>query len=98
MFGQSHWFRARAGRSGLCPATWQGWVFLAGWSAIALLPSLLLTSRGLWPEGLIWMGAVALAWKWESRQLRRQTAEAPLEVREVLVIDDSGTRVERRAV
>lgn len=96
MFGQSHWFRARAGRSGMRPATWQGWAHLAGWLAIVTLPALLLAARGLWPEGLIWVGAVALAWKWESRRLERQSAETPLEVREILVIDDSGTRVERR--
>ena len=94
MFGRSSWFTFRPGSSRPSPRTWQGWAYLAAWSGVVVAPALLFAGRHQGPEMLVWLAAASSACIFDLRRLRR-SADEPLEVREIFVIDDHGARMER---
>ena len=96
MFGRQSWFSMVRGKSDLRPRTWQGWMYLAAWLGVLVVPYLLLVSRHLAPEAFVWLVASLAALAWDVRRIRRSAAE-PLDVREIFVIDDQGARIERLA-
>lgn len=61
MFGKPAWFIPKAFGWGIHPVTWQGWVWLAGWLAVMLLPyAVFLSDKPTrWTEGFIWLTAMA---------------------------------------
>lgn len=96
MFGRSSWFSFREGSFRPHPRTWQGWAYLAAWLGVVVAPALLFAGRQQGPELLVWLGAATAACVFDLRRLR-QSADEPLDVREVFVIDDQGARMERAA-
>ena len=94
MFGQSVWFQMSSAGMRLRPRTWQGWAWLAIWVSVISIPYLLLVTRHLAPEAFVWLSASLATWAWDVRCLRRDSRQ-PLDVREILVIDDHGMRIER---
>ena len=71
MFAKPHWFRTKSIGSGVTPACWRGWLYVAGAVAIALLPTLLLLGRRQGLEGLIWLSVVGGFLAYEFWQVRR---------------------------
>lgn len=94
MFGRYNWFTMTRGRSDLRPRTWQGWAWLTLWLGVLVLPYLLLIARQLAPEACVWLVVSLAVLAWDVRWIRR-TAHEPLDVREILVIDERGARTER---
>jgi hypothetical protein len=73
MFGKPEWFTQSSCCSSVLPATFKGWLYLAGWGALIVLPMLALgiTGRAV-PEAFIWLGFSALAFLWDMRTIRGQ--------------------------
>lgn len=71
MFGQPDWFKAKTIGWGLVPTRWQGWVYAAVWTTAIAVPFILLLSRHLVPEAMVWMGASVGALVWDVRQILR---------------------------
>jgi len=93
MFGRQAWFSMSRGKSDVRPRMWQGWAYLAAWLGVLVAPFLLLVSRHLAPEAFIWLIASLTVMAWDVRRIR-QSADEPLDVREIFVIDDHGARIE----
>jgi hypothetical protein len=71
MFAKPHWFRMKSIEHGIAPASFGGWLYVAGAVAIGLVPTLLLLARGQWVEGLIWILAVTAFATFDLWQVRR---------------------------
>lgn len=79
MFGNPSWFRAKPIGFGLSPTTWQGWAYAGVWAAAITVPFVLLLSRHLVPEALVWVAASGGALAWDVRQvLRAMRTPAPV--------------------
>jgi hypothetical protein len=71
MFGKPDWFVEKKIGWGLTPITWQGWLYTLAWVGVIVVPFLMLTTRGLVPEGVIWMTASIGALVWDVRNILR---------------------------
>jgi len=71
MFGKPEWFVVKQVGWGLRPAAWQGWAYAASWSAVILLPFLMLLLQGLGLESLIWMVAAGATAIWDVNSIVR---------------------------
>src|SRR4051794_23842724 len=71
MFGNPTWFRAKTIGWGLIPTRWQGWAYTGAWAAAITVPSIVLLSRQLLPEALVWLGASTGALVWDVRNILR---------------------------
>lgn len=96
MFGRESWFSLTPRTFDLRPRTWQGWTWLGVWLCVLIVPYLLLVARHLAPEALVWLLAAWAAMAWEVRRIR-QLVGAPLDIREIFVIDAHGARMERQS-
>jgi len=71
MFAKPHWFRVRSFERSVKPVCWQGWLYLSGAFAIAMLPTLLLLGRHQGLEALVWLAVVGSFLFYELWQVRR---------------------------
>ena len=71
MFAKPNWFRTKTCGRGVAPATWCGWLYLAGVVSVALLPAVLLLGRRQGLEALIWLGVVAAFVAYDMWHVRR---------------------------
>ena len=97
MFGRPQWFSIGTGRRDLRPRMWQGWLYLLAWLVILMAPSVTLLARHLVPEAAIWTLATFAALRWDIRRIRAVAAE-PLDVSDILVIDERGSRMQRTPI
>jgi hypothetical protein len=56
MFGRPEWFRPKTFGWGLTPVTWQGWIYTGVWTALMVLPFVLLLLRHQPVEASAWLG------------------------------------------
>jgi len=61
MFGKPHWFKPKTFGWGLTPITWQGWIYTLIWTAVLVVPFILLQSRFQFVEAFIWLTASIVA-------------------------------------
>jgi hypothetical protein len=81
MFGDPAWFRAKTIGWGLVPTRWQGWAYTGLWAVAITVPFVMMLSRHLVPEALVWVGASIGALVWDVRNiLRAMHAPAPVAV------------------
>jgi hypothetical protein len=71
MFGKAEWFKKGRLSWGMIPVCWQGWLYLATWLAVVLLPFFFLRRNLLMVESLIWMGASLAAAGLDARAVLR---------------------------
>ncbi len=71
MFGRPSWFVEQKIGWGLTPVTWQGWLYTLAWIGVISVPFVMLMTRGLAPEGVIWMTASIGALVWDVHRIIR---------------------------
>jgi hypothetical protein len=73
MFGKPEWFKLSSCCQGVSPVKLQGWLHMAAWTALMILPTFGLALAGkARPEAMIWLAASIVAFLWEMRSIRRQ--------------------------
>lgn len=88
MFGNPDWFRAKTIGWGLTPTRWQGWAYAGAWTAAITVPFVMLLTRQLVPEAMVWVAASVGALVWDVRQILR-AMQAPVAVKnDVFYIGD----------
>jgi hypothetical protein len=73
MFGKPEWFKLSTCCQGVSPVSFRGWLHVAAWGALIVLPTVGLALAGKSrPEALIWLAASIVGFLWEMRGIRRQ--------------------------
>lgn len=77
MFGKAEWFQQSGCCRGVSPVSFKGWLYLAVWGALIVLPMAGLTLVGKFlPEAPIWFAFSGLLFLWDMREIRRQLEAA----------------------
>ena len=81
MFSTPEWFDRRPVAHIRRPVTWQGWLYVASWTAAGALPAVLLLARHQVPEAGIWLAVIAaVAWRVRRAAQAARTASPPTEI------------------
>jgi hypothetical protein len=88
MFGKPDWFKAKAIGWGLTPTSWQGWLYTGAWAGAITVPFVMLMSRGLVPEGLVWLGVSVGGLVWDVRNILHAMHPPATAKEDVLYIGD----------
>jgi hypothetical protein len=71
MFGKPEWFTQSTCCNGVSPVSLKGWLYLAAWGALIVVPMAGLGLAGkIIPEALIWLAVSSLAFLWDMRTIR----------------------------
>ncbi len=76
MFGRPEWFKTRT-ISFRSPASFFGWLYMAGWAAAITVPTWMFLSHHRGPEALTWLAISSIALLWDRRHSRKAVAKAP---------------------
>lgn len=76
MFGRPEWFKTRT-ISFRAPASFLGWLYFLGWSAVIAVPTWMFLDHRKGPEALAWLAISSVALLWDRRHSRNAVAKAP---------------------